>query len=133
MRPDGGPHVPAACHGQFIRPHTLRGALETALTDAGVTPLTWYQATRHTFAGHWAMDGRPIDKLRNILGHSSVDVTERYAHLAPDLFSAADYEAVAVDFSEPAVLDMHPQRAEDKGSTKTMAKQRQKGVSRSGF
>ena len=120
---------PPRGHGQFIRPHTLRGALETALADSGVPPLTWYQATRHTFASHWVTDGRPIEKLRNILGHSSVDVTERYAHLAPDLFSAADYEAVAVDFSDPAVLDMQARRAEKKESTKTMAKQRQKGIS----
>jgi hypothetical protein len=67
------------------------------------------------------MDGRSIEKLRNILGHSSADVTERYAHLAPDLFSAADYEVVAVDFSDRAGLEMRSRRAEEKQVTKTMA------------
>jgi hypothetical protein len=33
------------------------------------------------------MDGRPIEKLKKILGHSTVQVTERYAHLKIDLFS----------------------------------------------
>ena len=42
------------------------------------------------------MDGRPIEKLRDILGHSSVTTTERYAHLRPDAFSAEDHAAVCV-------------------------------------
>jgi hypothetical protein len=39
-----------------IGPHTLRGALQTALIDAKILRLTWYEATRHTFASHWGMD-----------------------------------------------------------------------------
>ena len=50
------------------------------------------------------MDGRPIEKLREILGHSSVIVTERYSHLAPESFTEADYAALAVDLSEPEVV-----------------------------
>jgi hypothetical protein len=30
--------------------------------------LNWYRCTRHTFASHWVMDGRPIEKLKEILG-----------------------------------------------------------------
>ncbi|HVR01039.1 MAG TPA: tyrosine-type recombinase/integrase, partial [Polyangia bacterium] len=121
---------PPRGHGRFIRPHSLRGALKTALAESGLRPLTWYQATRHTFASHWVMDGRPIEKLRNILGHSSVDVTERYAHLAPDVFSPADYDAVAVDFSDPVVLDMQAHRGEKTEATNRMATERQEGDSK---
>ena len=46
-------------------------------------------------------DGRPIEKLQEILGHSSVTVTERYAHLGPEMFTEADFAAVAVDLSQP--------------------------------
>jgi hypothetical protein len=78
------------------------------------------------------MNGRPIEKLRNILGHSSVDVTERYAHLAPDLFSAADYDAVTVDFTDPVVLEMQP-HLDGKGDlTKRMAIERLAGVAGAG-
>lgn len=39
---------------------------------------------RHTFASHFIMNGGNILTLQRILGHSSVQVTMRYAHLAPD-------------------------------------------------
>ena len=35
------------------------------------------------------------------MGHSTVMVTERYAHLLPDMFGAADRARVAVDLSTP--------------------------------
>ena len=75
----------------------LRAALAAAKLDDG---LTWYQATRHTFASHWVMDGGSIRKLSEILGHASVTTTERYAHLSPDAFGRGDYETVVVDLSE---------------------------------
>lgn len=39
---------------------------------------------RHTFASHLAMKGLPMFDLSKLLGHSTVAMTERYAHLAPD-------------------------------------------------
>lgn len=39
---------------------------------------------RHTFASHFVMKGGSILTLQKILGHSTVIVTMRYAHLAPD-------------------------------------------------
>lgn len=41
---------------------------------------------RHTFASHWMMNGGDLFKLQRILGHKSADMTQRYAHLAPDAF-----------------------------------------------
>ena len=38
-----------------------------------------------------------MEKLANVMGHSSVVVTERYAHLGPDLFREEDYELLDVD------------------------------------
>jgi len=45
---------------------------------------------RHTFASHWMMSGGDIYKLKDMLGHKSVTMTERYSHLAPQAF-AGDY------------------------------------------
>jgi site-specific recombinase XerD len=54
------------------------------------------EAGRHTFASQWVLSGGSIEKLREILGHSTVLVTERYAHLKPELFGAADLERANV-------------------------------------
>lgn len=43
---------------------------------------------RHTFASHWVLNGGDIYRLQRILGHSTVAMTMRYAHLAPDAFTA---------------------------------------------
>ncbi|OQW75599.1 MAG: integrase [Proteobacteria bacterium ST_bin11] len=39
---------------------------------------------RHTFASHFIMNGGNILTLQRILGHQSLDMTIRYAHLAPE-------------------------------------------------
>ncbi len=45
------------------------------------------------------MNGGSIEKLKEILGHYSVVITERYAHLRPDLFSARDLGAISLDLT----------------------------------
>lgn len=39
---------------------------------------------RHTFASHFMMNGGNILVLQRILGHSTITMTMRYAHFAPD-------------------------------------------------
>lgn len=39
---------------------------------------------RHTFASHFIANGGNILTLQKILGHSSLAMTMRYAHLSPD-------------------------------------------------
>jgi integrase len=43
---------------------------------------------RHTFASHFIMAGGNILTLQKLLGHSSLTMTMRYAHLAPDHLAA---------------------------------------------
>jgi len=38
---------------------------------------------RHTFASQWMMNGGDLYTLRGILGHMSIAMTQRYAHLSP--------------------------------------------------
>ena len=90
---------PMRCDGKKIDKATpgnyLRAALEQLeLTQPG---LGWYEATRHTFASQWVLSGNSIEKLSAILGHYSVVMTERYAHLRPVLFTQADLATIAVD------------------------------------
>lgn len=44
---------------------------------------------RHTYASHFIMNGGNILALQKILGHSSLQVTTRYSHLAPDFLNQA--------------------------------------------
>lgn len=57
--------------------------------------LTFYQATRHTFASHWVLAGGSLEQLREILGHRSITTTERYAHLRPELFGPGTHGRLA--------------------------------------
>jgi len=69
-------------HGQFT---STIGSFRRVLERTGIK-LPKGQAThvlRHTFASHFVMKGGNILTLQRILGHSSVKVTMRYAHLAP--------------------------------------------------
>ncbi len=46
-------------------------------------PVIRFHDLRHTFASNFLMGGGNIYDLQKILGHSTIQVTERYAHLAP--------------------------------------------------
>ena len=50
----------------------------------------------------WVMSGGSIEKLKERLGHNSVNVTERYAHLGSDPFTARDLATNDVDLSAGA-------------------------------
>ena len=62
------------------------GAFREGVTKAGLS-LPKGQLThvlRHTFASHFVMNGGNGLVLQKILGHASLTMTMRYAHLAPD-------------------------------------------------
>jgi integrase len=43
-----------------------------------------FHTLRHTFASWLAMQGTPILTIKELLGHQSLVMTERYSHLSPD-------------------------------------------------
>ncbi len=49
---------------------------------------------RHTFASHWMTSGGDLFKLQKILGHKTVQMTLRYAHLQPNAYQE-DYHRFA--------------------------------------
>jgi len=44
---------------------------------------------RHTFASHLAINGTPIFTIQKLMNHKLIEMTMRYAHLAPDSGSHA--------------------------------------------
>jgi integrase len=47
---------------------------------------------RHTFASWLVQMGKPLYTVSRLMGHSSLKMTERYAHLAPETQRAAAME-----------------------------------------
>ena len=43
-----------------------------------------FHTLRHTFASWQVQDGMPLFTLQKLLGHSTIAMTERYSHLAPE-------------------------------------------------
>jgi integrase len=39
---------------------------------------------RHTYGSHLAMRGVPLKVIQELMGHATIDMTMRYAHLSPD-------------------------------------------------
>lgn len=56
--------------------------LYKACRDSGIRRIGWH-VLRHTFASHLVMRGVPIRAVQALMGHSSIQMTERYSHLTP--------------------------------------------------
>jgi integrase len=54
----------------------------SALRAAGIRDFRFHD-TRHTFASRLARAGVPLKTIQELLGHASLKMTMRYAHLAP--------------------------------------------------
>lgn len=65
---------------------SCRDRFDDALSKAGLRlpPGQKTHVLRHTFASHFVMNGGNLRSLQLILGHSTLAMTMRYAHLAPD-------------------------------------------------
>lgn len=48
-----------------------------------------FHTLRHTFASWLVQKGEPLYNVAELLGHSTVDMTRRYSHLAPDSLKSA--------------------------------------------
>jgi integrase len=66
----------------------IRRAFETVLTKAGIKAFRFHDL-RHTAASHLIMRGASLKDVQEILGHSDLKMTQRYAHLSPAHLRAA--------------------------------------------
>lgn len=61
----------------------MRKAFKRALVKAGIDPAFRWHDLRHTGASWLAQAGCDLYTIQEILGHSSPQMTQRYAHLSP--------------------------------------------------
>ena len=57
----------------------VKGAIAAAVKRAGLGKITWHMF-RHTFASRLTRDGVDIVTVKELLGHSNISTTMRYAH-----------------------------------------------------
>ena len=62
---------------------SFRTAWEATLRRARITNFRWHDL-RHTCASWMVQAGRPLQEVKDYLGHKTLAVTLRYAHLAPE-------------------------------------------------
>jgi integrase len=68
---------------------TVKKAWANVLQRASIDKFRWHDL-RHTFASKLVNNGVDLYVVKELLGHSSLEMTERYSHLAP----SKKYEAV---------------------------------------
>jgi integrase len=64
----------------FVPFSTFQNFFRLARTRAGLKDVTIHDL-RHTFASWWVQSGGDMYVLKDILGHSSMQMVERYGHL----------------------------------------------------
>jgi len=57
--------------------------LQRACKRTNIEPIGWH-TLRHTFASQLASKGASMQAIKDLLGHSTLTMTLRYAHLAPE-------------------------------------------------
>ena len=76
------------CHKNGERVQNVKRSFASVCQNVGITNFRIHDM-RHTCAAWLVTAGVPLLEVRELLGHSTIKMTERYAHLAPENLRAA--------------------------------------------
>ena len=112
------PHKSGPSAGEPV--HDIKNGFHAALELAHIEDFTWHDL-RHTFASWLMMRGASLRSVAELLGHQSLKMTMRYAHLSPAFLSA---EVSLLDPPQPAPAPS------EKGNKSKRARKGQRGPDR---
>ncbi len=75
-------------NGHWLGKHSQLGKIvKKYIRKAGLSELYCTHTLRHTYCSHLVLAGEPLYRVSKLAGHSSIKVTEMYAHLDPKLLN----------------------------------------------
>lgn len=95
-------------HGEPVQGY--KHWFDPAVTEAGMRDFTWY-CLRHRFASRLVMAGVDLRTVAELMGHKTIQMTMRYAHLAPA------HQLAAVERIVPASVPAQPEPSAAKTAT----------------
>ena len=83
----------------------VHDAFQSTVRRAGLTDFHFHDL-RHTFASRLVMAGVDLRTVQDLMGHKTISMTLRYAHLSPDHKRSA-MEALERRFSGKSPINFH--------------------------
>lgn len=84
-----------------LHDETARRHLQAAAARAGLRRIGWH-TLRHSFASELARLGTPLYIIKELLGHATIEMTQRYSHLGPSTLDRYVDQLDPLDSRQPA-------------------------------